>query len=636
MKSFKKLLAALILTAVSTTTIGCGKKPSAPHNTGPITHETVNTTIGKDGGELKDADNLNINVPAGALNEDVDISATYVEDATLLSNDISMGFLGAIEFGPSGTTFDKPVEVSLKLTNTPIHNELTVFYYDEVDQYWNYSSKATINNDVATFEVNHFSKYEVLDLTQSMYLKFYDLVFEAYLNNKDDMWINNSYRNYLVNEEHVMDMYTKYGNYWYEPCGLFVYGDYLINGKEADQEALHIEIGESNKVGNKYGVSTVGGLHKSKSEYEKAKKTATETTQIVDVTIVLEYRMIQPVISLTAEKNQLKKGESTTINVYCHYPNPNNYFEQYKDLALSDYDLDLKAENRHVKLDQDHIVTGENGRVSFGATSKDGKRDVITATFDVSGDFGTHVEGTVSIVDSKADTFNFTGHIVEQYSWEVEMGSTDTSTGVEGVTIVINEHSVSHVEVTINYDFNGRLTIDDDTDLEGTVSVSGVSAQLSSTMAVHDVTHIYRSGAEVRQRAEFNWFQSSSVQTTPMNNVHFSGVYSEYLGGIMFLGFDDEEADRSSFVEFTGTGHWKELRTNDDVDETASFISKYRFSFSSPFSSPGLIKEGTYTKTTEDAKDNGFWWEDSPKTHNWPSHNQNYQESMTQTITFTK
>ena len=47
-----------------------------------------------------------------------------------------------------------------------------------------------------------------------MYLKLYDLVFEAYLNNKNDMWINNSYRNYLINEEHVMDMYTKYGNYW--------------------------------------------------------------------------------------------------------------------------------------------------------------------------------------------------------------------------------------------------------------------------------------------------------------------------------------------------------------------------------------------------------------------------------------
>ena len=168
MKSFKKLLAALVLVTVSVTIIGCGKKSAASSNRGPITHETISTTIGRDGGELKDADNLNINVPAGALNEDVDISATYVEDATLLSNDISMGFLGAIEFGPSGTTFDKPVEVSLKLTNTPIHNELTVFYYDEVDQYWNYSSKATINNDVATFEVNHFSKYEVLDLTESM------------------------------------------------------------------------------------------------------------------------------------------------------------------------------------------------------------------------------------------------------------------------------------------------------------------------------------------------------------------------------------------------------------------------------------------------------------------------------------
>lgn len=633
MKSFKKLLVALVLMTVSVTVIGCGKKPAS--DKGPIIHETVSTTIGKDGGQLKDEDNLNISVPAGALNEDVNISATYVEDATLLSNDISMGFLGAVEFGPSGTTFNKPIQVSIKLTNTPIYNELTVFYYDEVDQYWNYSSKAVVNNNVATFEVSHFSKYEILNLTESMYLKFYDLVFEAYLDNKSDSWVSNSYRDYLINEEHVMDMYTRYGNYWYEPCGLFVYGDYLINGKSADQEALHIEVGESNKVGNKYGVSTVGGLHASKNEFEKAKKNATETTQIVDVTVVLEYKMITPVISLTAEKSQLKKGESTTVNVFCHYPNPNNYFEQYKDLPLGDYDLDLKVESRHVKIDQNHIVTGEGGKASFKATSKDGKSDTITATFDVSGDFGTHAEGKVSIIDAEADSFNFSGHITEQYSWEVEMGSTDVGTGASGVTIIINEHTILRTVVTIDYDFHGKLTIDD-TDLEGTVSVSSVNAQLSSSMAVHDVTRIYNNtGHSENERYEFEWFRSASVQTTPMKDVHFSGVYSEFLGGIMIMGFDDD-TDRTSFVEFTGNGHWRELRTNDDVDETASFVSKYRFSFSGPFSSTGLIKEGTFTKTTEDAKDGGHWWEDSPKTHNWPSHEQNYKESMTQTITFSK
>ena len=468
MKSFKKLLAALILIAVSTTTIGCGKKPSTSHSTGPITHETISTTIGRDGGELKDADNLNINVPAGALNEDVDISATYVEDATLLSNDISMGFLGAVEFGPSGTTFDKPVEVSLKLTNTPIHNELTVFYYDEVDQYWNYSSKATINNDVATFEVNHFSKYEVLDLTESMYLKFYDLVFEAYLNNKNDMWINNSYRNYLINEEHVMDMYTKYGNYWYEPCGLIIGGNYHINGKEGDPNQLTELIGKSNKVGNTYGLCHDGQLVVDVQTYNEIKGKPKEGQETISINVGVFYEMIKPDIDLTASKKNLHKGDSATINIRCHYVNATNYFDEFKDLDMDNYMLTIKKPS-HFDIDKTAVLT-KNGRESFIVTAKEENvAETITVNFDVSGDHGVHAEGNITL---NSQGYHVSGHIIEEKTFSFE------SNAPSDIPLVTTQKGT--FKLTVEYDFEGDIS-ENEGQLTGLLSYSNLTASLSST-----------------------------------------------------------------------------------------------------------------------------------------------------------
>ena len=91
------------------------------------------------------------------------------------------------------------------------------------------------------------------------------------------------------------------------------------------------------------------------------------------------------------------------------------------------------------------------------------------------------------------------------------------------------------------------------------------------------------------------------------------------------------------FIEITGDGYWREVYDSESThkDETASFISKYKFHCMGPFISDDILfKDATYNMSSEDAKDNGYWYEDSPKTHNWPSGYQNYKESMTQTITF--
>ena len=174
----------------------------------------------------------------------------------------------------------------IKLAKTTYHNKLSVFCYDEVNDLWDYVTNASVSGGNATFSVNHFSRYKCLDITDDMLNKFVELVHTAQDSGYDDAWIIGNYEDYLINDKHVMDEYAVYDGLYYEACGLFISGRYsLENGKQGDPDVLSKQIGESNKVGNTYGLSTVGGLTTSRAESDKAKESTTEKQEIIDKTV---------------------------------------------------------------------------------------------------------------------------------------------------------------------------------------------------------------------------------------------------------------------------------------------------------------------------------------------------------------
>ena len=253
----------ICLSTLSLLLSGCCKKKETSNDSGEEekTQIVLEQTVGTSGGVISDDKGIvEINVPAGALDKDTKITVEYLPDADNISDNPQFNYLCGVKFGPSGTSFAKPVEVSLKVNETPKSSSLTAFYYEDEYECWNYVADSSIKNGKATFSVTHFSMYQVLDITPDMYMKFVDLVYDAVLNKRSDSWITEQYKEYLIDEKHVMDYYQKSNGYYYEPCGLFVYGKYYIDGKDGDQEALSIRVGESNKVGNRYGLSTVVGL----------------------------------------------------------------------------------------------------------------------------------------------------------------------------------------------------------------------------------------------------------------------------------------------------------------------------------------------------------------------------------------
>ena len=184
------LISALALSA-------CGIKnrssnndsPSAnvPGTSVPTEHSAVSGAIGPSGGQVKDPENnISISIPAGALSSDTNITATYIESPEILSNKISTDFLGAAEFGPDGTVFAKPVQVTINLNKTPKNSSLAVFCYSAQYDVWEYVTDATPNGNKATFEVTHFSKYQVMNRSNEFLNEYTNMVNHAQVNGLSD------------------------------------------------------------------------------------------------------------------------------------------------------------------------------------------------------------------------------------------------------------------------------------------------------------------------------------------------------------------------------------------------------------------------------------------------------------------
>lgn len=428
----------------------------------PKNNDKVEKGIGSAGGEVKDeSTGLSLTVPTGALSSNTNITIECINDERLLSSEPVMDFLGAAEFQPSGTTFSKPVTVSMNLTKTPKNSNLAVFCYYETDDVWEYVTDATINGNKATFEITHFSKYQVKDRTKDFLNEYTNIVRHAKANNMSDAEITEAFRDYLVNDKHIMDQYTTFNGYWYEPCGLKINGNYQINGKQGDSEALSHREGENNKIGDKYGLCEIDGATSNR----QAEKSASQSSEIIDVLVIVEYSIIKPDIELTASKTKLSKGESATVNIRCHYTNVANFYDEYKDLDLAGYMLTITRPT-HFTVDKTSVLTDSSGRASFTVTAKeDDEAETITVNFDVSGDFGTHAEGNI--------TLNTEGGYIIEGSIEEQIDVTYVPQGI--ADLVVTQGSF---KLIINYDIEGSFNTNEN-ELTGEINFINAAAKLS-------------------------------------------------------------------------------------------------------------------------------------------------------------
>ena len=509
---------------------GCSNVNNNNTQTGNDISRPAETTVsssnvvGENGGEINASDKIKLNIPQGALNKETNIEITYNPNNT----DKSLNSLGEIEFGPSGTKFDKPVEVKMKLNNETLNNELSVFYYDESNNRWEYVSEGNIKDGYVTFNINHFSKYQVVDITPAMLNRYVTIVKQAKANNKNDAWITETYYDYLKNELHLLDYYQEYDGLYYEACGLFISGSYQIDGNSGDPNELVKRYGESNKVGDTYGVSKIAGETVSYDEYKKNK----ENKESIDISITIDYKMIKPNITLSATKTTLDVGESATVNVYCHYLNNNNYF--YKDFELPNYKLSVDTLNNNLAIDKKNLITNDSGNSSFKVTCMDDKKEIVTVIFEVSGDFGAYSSSSITFNDE--GDYEITGHIVESLYFEYE----DPDAKEEGALLA----QIGKLKVDVEYDIEGSFD-EENGAIKGSVNIKNAKINVSNTLL-----HYYAIDDGIREDGYLAVFETNNNYTSYNISYNIEGTASNNICQL-------KTSSTDKIVSVPGQWYWK-------------------------------------------------------------------------------
>ncbi len=551
--------------------------------------DIVEKVIGPSGGEVVDtANNLSINIPAGALNEDTVITINHAFHESAVSEAPSIGFLGAAIFGPSGLKFNVPVEVNLKLNATPDFSTLTVYCYYEEDDVWGLETEATVAGDVATFSVTHFSKYKCLNLGRDVFEKYFYLVHDAYYNSKPDSYITATYREYLVNQKYVMDYYQNYGygyyNRFYKPIGLLISGNYQMFERTGDPNELVVFERRESRFGNRLGAAYTGsGLsswaHCVKgNDYEECEQT------VIHILIGIHAEIIDPKIDVSCDKKVLQKGESATVNVYAHYENPANRL--YPDFPMSYYILTFPYELKHLRINKDELILDADGRGSFIVTALDTETETVKVQWyyhDVI--FNGYGAGYVTFND--VDKYLFSGHVVQELEFTYKMFQTSWM-----LSFSLTE--IGQFKFKFEYDLDGELLVAKDGTISGEFFYRNVTATLMTTRTF--CTYTYKDGQEIKNGTSGAYFYKD-----PIVNSWSDAVYHEYFTGSVSdtnevnVVYEDEV--RSIIVDTSGDHEYYD----DDmvIDQGWSY---HYVEVGEPFL-PFTLTEGTQNSSISNLKD---------------------------------
>jgi hypothetical protein len=113
-----------------------------------------------EGGEVALDDGAAVNIPAGALADDTTITIESSEPSNDLPDLDSVTGL-VYEFGPDGTTFEQPVELTLPLVGTPDADEEAVVSWLNTDTNRWEDLQTTAGTDTVTAETTHFTLFVV-------------------------------------------------------------------------------------------------------------------------------------------------------------------------------------------------------------------------------------------------------------------------------------------------------------------------------------------------------------------------------------------------------------------------------------------------------------------------------------------
>jgi len=151
------LVVALMLSAA----VGCGSDSDDKKTGSEQTSETqvtVSISAAK-GGEVK-LGKASLTVPAGALAKDIEVTLEAKKPASTLPEQSTLKGM-TYDFGPDGTTFEKPVTLEIPVEGQPAEGETAVVsWYDTATKTWQ-DLPTTVSGGRASAEVEHFTLFVI-------------------------------------------------------------------------------------------------------------------------------------------------------------------------------------------------------------------------------------------------------------------------------------------------------------------------------------------------------------------------------------------------------------------------------------------------------------------------------------------
>ena len=134
----KRVLSLICVFALIFAVVSCGGKKKKEEK--PVYEEQVTQEISaEEGGTVKNSDDsVSIEVPGGALDEDLTITMTIYDAQGYVGTEGQKVVSKVVEFEPSGTVFKKPVIIKMAATESFENQVLTAAVYRESKGEWSY------------------------------------------------------------------------------------------------------------------------------------------------------------------------------------------------------------------------------------------------------------------------------------------------------------------------------------------------------------------------------------------------------------------------------------------------------------------------------------------------------------------
>ena len=124
--------------------------------------KTAEVTISTEGGSYELSNGVQLVVPAGAVNAPEKVTVTYSEDLDESTGDLPSDVQAVVQFGPEGLTFEKPIQVTMPLTQSMKDASIDIFYWANETTNWYLTDIGSRDGDKVTFYVDHFSTYAAM------------------------------------------------------------------------------------------------------------------------------------------------------------------------------------------------------------------------------------------------------------------------------------------------------------------------------------------------------------------------------------------------------------------------------------------------------------------------------------------